>query len=115
MKLQTIVPLEPGEKRIDYNSKVVLLGSCFAEHVATKLAYYKFQSLSNPFGNLFQPKAIENLLDRAISQREYSEEEVFFLNDRWQCYDAHSDLSGTTAEESLESLNDALKSTHQQT
>ncbi len=111
MKLQTQVPLKKATNQIDYSSQLVVLGSCFANNIGDKLAYYKFRALQNPFGILFHPLAIENLISRAIQQKQYTEEEVFFLNERWQCYDAHSDLSSVTKEELLVSLNSGLLET----
>ena len=111
MKLQTQVPLKKAENQIDYNSQLVVLGSCFANNIGEKLAYYKFQVLQNPFGILFHPLAIENLISRAIHQKQYTGEEVFFLNERWQCYDAHSDLSSVTKEDLFHSLNSGVLET----
>lgn len=111
MKLQTQVPLNKATNQIDYSSQLVVLGSCFANNIGDKLAYYKFRALQNPFGILFHPLAIENLISRAIQQKQYTEEEVFFLNERWQCYDAHSDLSSVRKEELLGSLNSGLLET----
>ena len=111
MKLQTQVPLKKAENQIDYNSQLVVLGSCFANNIGDKLAYYKFRALQNPFGVLFHPLAIENLISRAIQEESYTGEEVFFLNERWQCYDAHSDLSSVTKEDLLGSLNSGLLET----
>ena len=79
MKLQTQVPLKKAENQIDYNSQLVVLGSCFANNIGEKLAYYKFQVLQNPFGILFHPLAIENLISRAIHQKQYTGEEVSLL------------------------------------
>lgn len=112
MKLQTQVPLNKATNQIDYSSQLVVLGSCFANNIGDKLAYYKFRALQNPFGILFHPLAIENLISRAIQQQQYTEEEVFFLNERWQCYDAHSDLSSVRKEELLGSLNSGLLETN---
>lgn len=114
MKLQTQVPLIKAKNQIDYNSHLVLLGSCFVENIGNKLSYFKFQSVQNPFGILFHPLAIENLISRAVDQKKYTEEEVFFLNERWQCYDAHSDLSSLTKEGLLENLNSSLLETQLQ-
>ncbi|TQO39616.1 GSCFA family protein [Arenibacter algicola] len=111
MKLQTQIPLKKAENQIDYNSQLVVLGSCFANNIGDKLAYYKFWALQNPFGVLFHPLAIENLISRAIQEESYTGEEVFFLNERWQCYDAHSDLSSVAKEDLLGSLNSGLSKT----
>ncbi|GGG56506.1 hypothetical protein GCM10010976_29190 [Bizionia arctica] len=76
-----------------------------------KLDYFKFQSLQNPFGILFQPLAIENLITNAINEKEYSEEDVFFQNEQWHCFEAHSKLSSPSKEDLLDSLNKQIKLT----
>lgn len=114
MELQTRISLTKAEKQIDYKSQMLLFGSCFSENIGQKLDYFKFQSVQNPFGILFHPKAIENLISRAIEQEMFSEEDVFFLNERWHCFDAHSDLSVTSKKVLLEELNQALQKTNRQ-
>lgn len=110
MKLQTQIPLEQQKHNlIDYNSKLLLLGSCFSEHINDKLSYFKFQNIGNPFGILFHPLAIEKLITNAINEKEYTQEDVFFLNEQWHCYDAHSKLSAPTSEEIINSLNAQIK------
>ncbi len=115
MNLQTHVPLQLAEHQFDYQSQMLLLGSCFVENIGKKLDYYKFRSLQNPFGILFHPKAIENLLSKSIHAFSYTEEDIFYHNERWHCFDAHSDLSDVSKDELLRKLNDGLKDTRQQT
>lgn len=105
MKLQTQIPIHKPGNPIDYKSNVLLFGSCFAENISEKFSYYKLQNTSNPFGILFHPKAIENLIINALQQKEYTEDDVFYYNERWQCYDAHSKLSRVSKEELLNTLN----------
>ncbi|WP_034061570.1 GSCFA domain-containing protein [Lacinutrix jangbogonensis] len=115
MKLQTEIKLKKQEENpLDYNSKVLLLGSCFSENIGNKFEYFKFKSLSNPFGILFHSKAIENLVVRAIQKKEYTEEDVFFYNEQWHCFDAHSQLSSFSKENILKDLNAQIQITHQQ-
>ena len=114
MELQTKITLDKSSPAIDYQSKLLLLGSCFADHMANKLHYYRFQLLSNPFGVLFNPIALERLLNRSLSRQRYTENELFYLNERWHSFDAHSDMSGASNNETLEVLNEALEKTHEQ-
>ncbi len=114
MKLQTQITLQPEKYNpIDYHSKILLIGSCFAEHIGDKLEYFKFQNLLNPLGIMFHPFAIENLITNAINQKEYTEEDIFFLNEQWHCYQAHSRLSNISKDELLSTLNKNIKSTNQ--
>lgn len=113
MKLQTQIPLEKAKHQIDYNSQLVLLGSCFVENIGEKLDYFKFQNLQNPFGILFHPLTIEKLVTRSVQKQPYTEEDVFFLNERWHCFDAHSDLSDVSKEKLVQKLNEGQKATRQ--
>jgi len=114
MKLQTQVPLQTADDQFDYQSQLLLLGSCFVENIGKKLHYYKFRLLQNPFGILFHPKAIENLLSNSIREFRYTEMDIFYHNERWHCFDAHSDLSDVSKEELLRKLNNGLNATRQQ-
>ncbi|CAM1342613.1 GSCFA domain-containing protein [Tenacibaculum aestuarii] len=115
MIFQTHIPLKKQKHHlINYNSKLLLLGSCFSENIGNKLSYYKFQTQQNPFGILFHPKAIETFITKVINEEKYTENNVFFHNERWHCFDAHSVVSSTSKEELLNTLNTNINSTFQQ-
>lgn len=114
MKLQTQIPISRADNQIDYTSQLLLLGSCFSENIGQKFEYFKFRSLQNPFGILFHPLAIENLVSSAINNRKYIEADVFYENERWHCFDAHSGLSNTSKGKLLLALNESLERTNQQ-
>lgn len=113
MKLQTQIPnYKQTICPITYNSKLLLLGSCFSENIGDKLNYFQFQNIQNPFGILFHPKAIERFIAYAINKKEYSENGIFFNNERWHSFDAHSNLSNTDKTELLKNLNSAIALTN---
>ncbi|MGV8946525.1 MAG: GSCFA domain-containing protein [Lutibacter sp.] len=114
MNFRTNIQLQKEENQIDYASKLLFIGSCFSENISKKLTYYKFNVTSNPFGILFNPKAIENLIVNALKEKIYTEKDVFLLNERWHCFDAHSDLSAVDKNELIFNLNSAIKSTKKQ-
>lgn len=115
MNLQTQIQLKQHEhKPIEYSSKLLLLGSCFSENIGHKFKYFKFQSLSNPFGVLFHPKAIETLVVKAINEKEYVADDVFYFNEQWHCFDAHSQLSHASKDQLLKTLNSQLALTRNQ-
>jgi hypothetical protein len=113
MQFRTLIPISKSNHPIDYNSKIISLGSCFAVNMAERLDYFKFQNICNPFGILFHPLAIEKLIDFAVSEKQFTENDIFFHNERWHSFDVHSDLSNSSKEELLESLNAIIKSTNQ--
>lgn len=114
MNLQTKIPLKPNtNNQIDYNSKLVLLGSCFSENIGKKFEYFKFQKLQNPFGILFHPLAIETLITNAINKKTYTDKDVFFYNERWHCYEAHSQMSNVSKDDLLHDLNSKITETYE--
>lgn len=111
MQFRTKIPIPHNTSQIDYNAKIVSLGSCFAVNMADKFDYFKFENSCNPFGILFHPLAIEKLIDFAVSGNQFTEEDVFFYNERWHCFDAHSDLSNANKDEIIANLNAIVTAT----
>lgn len=114
MNFTTKIDIPQNPNPIDYNSKIVSLGSCFAENIGDKFQYFKFQSATNTFGIIFNPVSIERIIDRVVNDILFTEEDIFFHNERWHCFEVHSDLSHSKAEEFLENLNQILVETKKQ-
>ncbi len=112
MQFRTEIPISKTNNPIDYNSKVLSFGSCFAENMADKFDYFKFQNETNPFGIIFNPISIEKVIERTVQQKEFTEKDVFFHNERWHSYEVHSDLSNSDRQELLETLNKAILETN---
>jgi len=114
MKLQTQIRFKKqSDNLINYASNILLIGSCFVENIGNKLEYFKFQNLLNPFGILFHPKAIEALIADSVGKKKYSEKDIFFYNEQWHSFDAHSKLSNPSKEILLLELNSQLGLTNQ--
>ena len=114
MNFTTKIPINKHENQIDYFSKIVSLGSCFAENMGAKFDYFKFQNTTNPFGIIFNPVSIEKLIARIVNKIQFTEEDIFFHNDLWHCYEVHSELSNENKEEFLNNLNSILSDTFDQ-
>jgi hypothetical protein len=114
MQFRTKIPIPQTDFSIDYNSKIVSLGSCFAENMAEKLDHFKFQNTSNPFGIIFNPVSIEKMIHKVVNQELFSEKDIFFHNERWHCFDAHSALSTSKKEDLIANLNAIIISSKQQ-
>lgn len=114
MQFRTQIPLSKSNNPIDYNSKVLSFGSCFAENMAEKFDYFKFQNETNPFGIIFNPVSIEKVIERTVHEKGFTEKDVFFHNERWHSFEVHSDLSNSDRQELLETLNKAISETNKQ-
>lgn len=113
MKFTTLVSIPNSIHPLDYDSLILTLGSCFAVNMGERLDYFKFQNTTNPFGIIFNPVSIEKLIVRAVNQKQFTEEDVFFHNERFHCYEVHSDLSSANQQEFLDRLNAGLDVTYQ--
>jgi hypothetical protein len=113
MKFTTLVPIPNSIHPLDYDSLILTLGSCFAVNMGERLNYFKFQNTTNPFGIIFNPVSIEKLIVRAVNQKQFTEEDIFFHNERFHCYEVHSDLSSVNRQELLHNLNTSLEFTYQ--
>ena len=114
MNFRTEIPLKKYNFPIDYHSEILLLGSCFAENIGEKFGYFKFQNSVNPFGIIFNPVSLDKLIKRVVEKHYFTENDIFFHNDLWHCFDVHSELSNPNKEEFLDNLNSILKLVHHQ-
>lgn len=96
---------------IDYTSKIALVGSCFVEHIGARLAYYKWEILSNPYGVLFSPVAVEKALSDIKNREKYSETDLVLHGDIWHSLHHHSDFSGLDQEQVLQRINRRIQET----
>ena len=108
MKFSTVVPIDEALIKIDYDSKIVSLGSCFAVNMSQKFKRFQFKAEANPFGILFHPLAIQRLLEYTITNYEFSSKDVFLYNEIWSCFDAHSDMNELEEDEIIENLNSTI-------
>ena len=111
MKFRTEIQINPAKHKITYEAGLFFLGSCFSENIFKKVDYYKFKAHSNPFGILYNPAAIESVISKSLQGYTYSEKDFFELNERWHCYDSHSDLSNANISTAIENLNKAVTTT----
>lgn len=114
MNFTTKITINKISNQITYDSKIMSLGSCFVENMGVKFNYFQFQSTTNPFGIIFNPISIEKLVSKAINNQKFTEDDIFFHNDLWHCFEVHSQLSHPDKEKFLSTLNNLIESTHNQ-
>ena len=114
MQFTTKIPVQKSTFPIDYNSKILLLGSCFAENMGEKFDYFKFQASTNPFGIIFNPVSLKKIIERSIEKNYFTENDIFFHNDLWHCFEVHSEISNPDKDAFLKSLNHLIDSAYKQ-
>lgn len=97
---------------VTHKHKLLLIGSCFTENIGAKFDKYKFTTLQNPSGILFNPVSVAETLTACIEGPKFSQSDLFFYNEAWHSWAHHSRFSGTTAEEALQKINDSVQAAH---
>ena len=76
MRFRTEIEAQKAPFRIEHNTPVLLLGSCFTDEIGTRLEYDGLEVLRNPFGPLYNPLSILNCLHRAADKVAYTEADL---------------------------------------
>lgn len=103
LMLELDIPRLP--KPITYEHRVLLTGSCFTENMSDRLAQLKFKTLSNPHGILFNPLSVASAIEGYLEGKQYSKDELFYLNELWNSWDHHTRFSHIHSEEALKGIN----------
>jgi len=105
MQLNLTLDIPPLPRPIIYTDKVLLIGSCFTEHMSDRLAQHKFSVLSNSHGILFNPLSVAHSLDSYLNDKRYTKEDLFYLNELWNSWDHHTRFSNIDQQAALDSIN----------
>ena len=109
------VDIPASDLRIDYKSNLVFIGSCFADNISAQFASRKFKVQANPFGTVYNPLSIAQMVKNIAEGKVYGDTDVFqdvcrdngHGDNLWHSWDAHSSLSASTREECVDKLNAA--------
>ncbi|MBO3117729.1 GSCFA domain-containing protein [Winogradskyella sp. DF17] len=113
MKLQTQISVQKQRhNQIDYESKLLLLGSCFSENIYAKLSYFKLNAFANPLGIQFHVYGIERLISRAINKTYFTKDELCNSDGIFYSFDAHSKWNADSADQLCNTLNTQLDITN---
>ncbi len=112
MNLMVDIALKKLPQPIQYGDGIMLVGSCFTEHIGNALAELKFPVLQNPHGILFDPASVGNSLLAYIDNRKYKREELFQLHEVWHSWGHHSRFSAMDPDEALTKMNQACEAGH---
>lgn len=110
MQLHLTLDIPRLPKPITYTDKILLIGSCFTEHMSERLGNHRFDVLSNPHGILFNPLSVADSLNSYIDNNQYTTDELFTLNELWNSWDHHTRFSHINKEEAVKGINDSQTS-----
>jgi len=113
MDFMVNIDLRKPPRQINYEDKILLIGSCFTEHIGNSLEELKFSVLQNPNGILFDPRSVSQSLVSYIENKQYNENDFFQLNEIWHSWRHHSRFSNTNLNEAVRIVNTSQQMAHQ--
>lgn len=107
MKFRTEITVERWDRQIDHGCRLLMCGSCFADNMASRLEHYRFRVVSNPFGVLYNPFSIADMLESLAAGRRFAAEDLDRDGELWFSYRHHGSFSGTDPQEVLRRIGRA--------
>ena len=111
MQFRTELNIEASGNKINYETPVFFMGSCFSENIGSILQKYKFPVLINPLGTIYDPLSVERTIEGIINRDTKPNPEHFIILDEVHYHlDFHSVISATDRQalEALIALKNSL-------
>ncbi len=108
-EFRTVVKLDGYSPLIGVNSRVMLMGSCFAENIGEAFHRNRLPALVNPTGIVYNPFSIARSLELLINNEEILLEDLASHEERWHSFDFHGRFSDVDPDEALRKMNLSLR------
>lgn len=105
MKLITEVQIPDYPFHLDYDSPILMLGSCFAEEIGRMLFKNLFPVSVNPFGVTYNPGSVLKGLQALIGKDAYVEDDLDEFKGMWFSFDHYTRFSDPDKNLVLERIN----------
>lgn len=105
MMWQTVVDIEKPDFSVDYHSRWMMIGSCFAENMGMKLMENRFAVDCNPCGIVYNPESVAQVLERLMDERVVTPDELIWHEGKWMSWGHHGSFSASEREVCLEKMN----------
>jgi len=112
MEFQSPINIALLPQPISYGDKILLTGSCFTEHIGHALHDWKFETLQNPNGILFDPASVAASLISYVRPKRYTEDDLVFAGELWQSWQHHSSFSHIDVTACLKGINASQERAH---
>ncbi len=106
IKLQTIVDTKPSERKIGYEDKILMLGSCFSDEIGEQMKQRNLSVTCNPFGTLYNPLSIANAIHSSFV---HCTSYIVHHDGLWHSMMHHGSFSRPTREEAEEAVKASIE------
>ncbi len=107
---RTKIDIPESKFKLSHSTKAILIGSCFADNIGSRLKTYKFPVEHNPFGVLYNPFSIKTSLEIIMDKKLFTESDLYYYNDQWISFYHYSAFSHHDKTECLRQINERIES-----
>jgi hypothetical protein len=105
---RTTLDAQRASFQINHSDRMLLVGSCFTEHIGVRLLERKFRVAINPNGIVYNPVSMATCLKRLwIGNQPFEALELFEHMGLWHSWEHHSHFSKPEQTAALEAMNAA--------
>jgi hypothetical protein len=120
MDFRTLLPTHPAPFRIAPSDRILLVGSCFTEHIGDRLRRYKWPVCVNPYGIVYNPVSIGRCIEQlAAGVIPFVHSDLFENGGVWRSWEHHSSFAypdvGQSFRAMLRAYEDAVSFLYQST
>lgn len=113
MIFRTEHPIPKYPFTIGYENQLFFIGSCFSDHMGNFFQTRRFNTLSNPFGTLFNPISIAQNLNYALTLEKIPELYLHFHNQQYISFLLQGKHSHSEKEGLISLINKIYHNAHQ--
>ena len=105
---RTSIDIKLYSFRLDYQSNILTLGSCFSENMGLKMKNVFFKTEINPFGVLYNPISILNSIQLLLQNKKFTASDIFEYKSLWHSFAHSSSFSDVSSELCLSKMNERI-------
>ncbi len=114
MVFRTEINLNKSTLILNYNSNILMIGSCFSENIGKKLENLHFNANINPFGTIYNVVSIYNVLHQAALKKLITVEELDYNANVYSHSDFHSSFNNSDPNATVRNINSTIERLHDQ-
>lgn len=108
---RTELTIAVSQEKIMLKNPILTIGSCFADAMGSRLKNFKFQTLVNPFGTVYNPISLHELLQGSVHKQALPANSFLQRDEVYYNYNLHSSFSSTQKEILTQQVQTTFEST----
>jgi len=112
LKLRSEIKIKASDLDISYPSKMMFIGSCFAETISEKMKSLHFNVEANPHGIMYNPMSILKSIEEVIYETSYGDVDLLKVRDLYVSLNHHGRFSSRDKQEAIKKINESIQKSH---